>query len=163
MFGPGAYRPDPTEGITQHEDLPAPQIMRRQRTATRHRCPRCGHRAYRDKQKQRLLHDLGDLRTGRPKDLQITYAHSYWPPCRCYFPTDLSDLAPPTSADTHRVMALAGRIVMEDGLPSRPASWHWWRDHRVFVPCATLQNWVEAGGKKGRVAYGHGLARLGSG
>ncbi len=27
MFGPGAYRPDPTEGITQREDLPAPQIM----------------------------------------------------------------------------------------------------------------------------------------
>jgi hypothetical protein len=23
-----------------------------------------------------------------------------------------------------------------------------WRDHRVFVPFATLQNWVEAGGKK---------------
>src|SRR5712691_4749111 len=25
-----------------------------------------------------------------------------------------------------------------------------WRDHRVFVPCATIQNWVEAGGKKRR-------------
>ena len=23
-----------------------------------------------------------------------------------------------------------------------------WRDHRVFVPFATIQNWVEAGGKK---------------
>ena len=32
-----------------------------------------------------------------------------------------------------------------------------WRDHRVFVPFATIQNWVEAGGKKGAGAYGHRL------
>src|SRR5207253_3633257 len=30
----------------------------------------------------------------------------------------------------------------------RPASWHLWRDHRVFVPFGTMQNWVEAGEKK---------------
>ena len=46
---------------------------------------------------------------------------------------------------------------VEDGLPYRPASWHLWRDHRVFVPFATIQNWVEAGGKKGAGAHGHGL------
>jgi hypothetical protein len=44
---------------------------------------------------------------------------------------------------------LAVRIVVEDGLPYRPASWHLWRDHRVFVPVATMQHWGEAGGKKG--------------
>lgn len=163
MFGPGEYRPDPTEGITRSEDLPASQIIRRQRNATRHRCPHCGHRAYRDKQKQRLLHDLGDLKTGRPQDLQISYAQYYCTPCRCYFTTDLSDLAPPQSAYTHRVIDLAVRIVVEDGLPYRPTSWHLWRDHRVFVPFATIQNWVEAGGKKGGVAHGHVLSRLGSG
>jgi len=38
--------------------------------------------------------------------------------------------------------------VIEDGLPYRAASWHLWRDHRVFVPFATIQNWVEAAGKK---------------
>jgi hypothetical protein len=27
------------------------------------------------------------------------------------------------------------RCVVEDGLPYRTASWHLWRDHRVFVPC----------------------------
>src|SRR5439155_10153614 len=43
---------------------------------------------------------------------------------------------------------MAGRLVVEDGLPYRPVSWHLWRDHRVFVPFATLQHWVEAGGKK---------------
>jgi hypothetical protein len=46
---------------------------------------------------------------------------------------------------------LAVRLVVEDGLPYRPASWHLWRDHRVFVPFATIQNWVEAGGKKAQV------------
>ena len=49
---------------------------------------------------------------------------------------------------THRVVTVAVRLVVEDGLPYRAASWHLWRDHRVFVPFATIQNWVEAGGKK---------------
>jgi len=47
------------------------------------------------------------------------------------------------------VIDLAVLLVAEDGLPYRPASWRPWRDHRVFVPFATIQNWVEAGGKKG--------------
>ena len=85
------------------------------------------------------------------------------PPVRCYFTTDLTDLAPPKSAYTHRVVDIAVRIVVEDGLPYRPARWHLWRDHRVFVPFATIQTWVEAGGKKGRVAHGHGFSRLGPG
>ena len=42
------------------------------------------------------------------------------------------------------------RLVVEDSLPYRAAGWALWRDHRVFVPFATIQNWVEAGGKKGR-------------
>jgi hypothetical protein len=45
-------------------------------------------------------------------------------------------------------MVVAVRLVVEDGLPYRAASWQLWRYHRVFVPFATLQNWVEAGGKK---------------
>jgi hypothetical protein len=61
---------------------------------------------------------------------------------------------PPGSHYTQRVIALAVRLVVEDGLPYRLASWHLWRDHRVFVPFATLQNWVEAGGKKGQRAPG---------
>jgi hypothetical protein len=82
---------------------------------------------------------------------------------RGVFIADLSDLAPPGSHSTHRVMDLAVRLVVEDGLPYRPASWHLWRDHRVFVPFATIQNWVEAGGKKGAGAYGHRLPGLGVG
>jgi hypothetical protein len=44
------------------------------------------------------------------------------------------------------------RLVIEDGLPYRAASWHLWRDHRAFVPFATIQNWVEAAGEKRRTA-----------
>jgi len=69
-----------------------------------------------------------------------------------YFNVDTSDLAPPGGHYTHRVIALAVRLVVEDGLPYRAASWHLWRDHRVFVPFSTIQNWVEAGGKKGTAA-----------
>ncbi len=57
MFGPGAYRPDPTEGITVPADLPQPEIVPYSRNDKRHACPRCGHQAYRDKQSQRTLHD----------------------------------------------------------------------------------------------------------
>jgi hypothetical protein len=53
------------------------------------------------------------------------------------------------------------RLVVEDGLPYQSASWHLWRDHRVFVPYATIQNWVEAGGEKGGPPSGRRLSRLG--
>ena len=64
------------------------------------------------------------------------------------FPADQSDLAPLKSQYTHRVQQTAVRLVIEDDMPYRMASWHWWRDHRVFVPWATIQNWVEAAGEK---------------
>jgi hypothetical protein len=157
MFGPGAYRPDPTEGIAVPADLPPPEVVLYSRNDKRHACPRCRHQAYRDKQYQRTLHDLGNLDLWCPRDLVVTYSQHYCTKCQKYFQADLSDLAPPGSQYTHRVIDLAVRLVVEDGLPYRPASWHLWRDHRVFVPFATIQNWVEAGGKKGAGAYGHRL------
>jgi hypothetical protein len=163
MLGPGAYRPDPSEGMPAIADLPQPEIVPYSRTDKRNACPRGGHVAYRDKQSQRTLHDLGTLDLWCPRDLVITSAQHSCTKCRKYFNADLSDLAPPGSHYPHRVMDLAVLLVVEDGLPSRPAIWHRWRDHRVFVPCATIQHWVEAGGKKGAGAYGHGLPGLGVG
>ncbi len=55
MFGPGEYRPDPSEGITTPAELPSTELIRYYRSATRHPCPRCGHSAYRDKQHHRTL------------------------------------------------------------------------------------------------------------
>jgi hypothetical protein len=72
-----------------------------------------------------------------------------------YFNAEMDDLALPKCHYTHRVQATAVRLVVEDGLPYRAASWHLWRDHRVFVPFATIQNWAEASGEKsGRVRAG---------
>jgi hypothetical protein len=93
---------------------------------------------------------LGDATSGRPRDLVVTYSQHRCSHCGKYFNADLWDLALPNTHYTHRVVALAVRLVVEDGLPYRSASWHLWRDHRVFVPFATVQNWVEAGGEKGR-------------
>jgi ribosomal protein S27AE len=149
-MGPGEYTPDPTEGITRVEDLPPPLVRRHSRDYRRRRCPRCGRPAYRYDRGPRTLHDLGDPHSGRPLDRHVVRSKHRCPGCRHSFPADLSDLAPPGSHYTHRVLRLAVRLVAEDGLPYRAAAWHLWRDHRVFVPHATIQNWVEAAGKKGQ-------------
>jgi hypothetical protein len=94
------------------------------------------------------LHDLGDLAANRPRECILTFSQHRCSRCKIFFNVDLSDLAAPNSHYTRRVVVLAVRLVIEDGLAYRTASWHLWRDHRVFVPFATIQNWVEAGGKK---------------
>ena len=112
---------------------------------------------------QRALHDLGDLLSGRPHEIQLTYSVHYCSKCRKCFNADMSALAPPGSHYTQGVIDLAVRLVAEDGLPYRTASWSLWRDDRVFVPFATIQNWVEAGGKKGIETHRRRLPRLGVG
>jgi transposase len=150
MPGPGEYLPDPTEGITRVEDLPKPKIVRRSRDYKGRPCPSCGHRAYRDRRQLRVLHDIGDLVSGRPRDIRLAVSQHHCTRCAKYFLADSSDLALAGARYTHRVIATAVRLVVEDGLPYRSASWHMWRDHRVFVPFATIQNWVEASGGKSR-------------
>jgi hypothetical protein len=163
MFGPGASRPDPPEGMTAIAALPPPEIVASRRTSQRQACPRCGDQAYRDTQFSRTLHDFGHLDLWCPRDLVVTSSPPSWTKCRKDLHADLSDLAPPGGPYTHRGMALAVRLVVEDGWPYRPARGHLWRDPRVFVPFATIQTWVEAGGKKSAGAHGHGLPGLGVG
>jgi hypothetical protein len=110
----------------------------------------------------RTLHDLGDPVGSRPRNIQLTYSQHHCTRCRRHFTADLSDLAAPKARYTHRVVALAVWVVVEDGLPYQTASWHLWRDHRVFVPFATIQNWVEARGKKGGRSNRSGLPQSGS-
>ena len=162
MFGPGDYVPDPTEGIVDVKDLPAPQLVPYSRNKQYTPCPRCDALSSRHTSGQRMLHDLGDIYTGRPVDLLVTYSSHYCAQGQKYFNIDVSDVAPPGGHYTHRVTQLAVRLVVEDGMPYRPTSWHLWRDHRVFVPFATIQNWVEAGGKKGTRADGQYVSGLGA-
>src|SRR5271157_1735301 len=163
MPGPGEYVPDATEGIIRVEDLPKPKIIRRSRDFRRQLCPQCEHSSYRHRRAKRVLHDLGDLASGRPHDIHLTYSVHHCTQCDIYFNSDMSDVALPKSHYTYRVVALAVRLVVEDGLPYQAASWHLWRDHRVFVPFATVQNWVEGGGKKGGSTHRRRLSRLGTG
>jgi len=149
MAGPGRYVSDVTEGIVRVEDLPKAKVSERSRNYRHRTCRECGRSAYRLRTVVRRLHDLGDLVAGRPREIQITYSQHHCLGCGGYFNADMEDLAPPKSHYTHRVIHTAVRLVVEDGLPYRSASWHLWRDHRVFVPFATVQNWVEAGGKRG--------------
>lgn len=148
MIGPGEYVPDVTEGIIRVKDLPKPRIERRSRNWPARSCPRCSHRAGRYAVGCRTLHDLGDARAGQPVDLVVTFSRHRCPRCGGCFACAISDLAWPYCQYTRRVQQLAVRLVAEDGLPYRNASWHLWRDHRVFVPYATIQNWVEAAGEK---------------
>jgi hypothetical protein len=147
-MGPGQYFPDSTEGITRVEDLPKPLVEQRSRNYRTRACPQCGRMSPRRSWGQRVLHDVGSLRQNRPRDLHFSYSKHRCSFCQLYFNADMSDLAPPGSHYTQRVISLAVRLVVEDGLPYRLASWHLWRDHRVFVPYATIQNWIEASGKK---------------
>ena len=148
MAKPGAYIRDVTEGITRVEDLPKAQVSKRSRNYKRRPCPECGRSAYRVRSFTRILHELGDPVTDRPRDLHVTYSQHGCINCQLYFNADMDDLALPKCHYTHRAVATAVRLVVEDGLPYRAASWHLWRDHRVFVPFGTIQNWVGAAGKK---------------
>jgi hypothetical protein len=97
----------------------------------------------------RQQHDVGDLDAGRPRELEITFSQHCCGRCHKYFNADTSDLAALLSHYIHRAISLAVHTVVEDGLPNEPASWRLWRDFRVFMPWAALQNWVEAGEKEG--------------
>ena len=158
MAAPGKYVPDVTEGITQVEDLPPAKVVKRSRNYRRRPCPNCGRSAYRLRTVTRKLHDLGDPISGRPREIHLTYSQHRCPGCNTYFNAEMDDVALPNSHYTQRVVPPAVRLVVEDGLPYRPASWHLWRDHRVFVPFATIQNWVEAGGKKGGRRHPRGVS-----
>ena len=159
MNGPGEYVPDVTEGITRAEHLPKARIQRRSRNRPARPCPRYGRRAGHSAVACRTLHDLGDARAGCPIDLVVTFSRHRCPRCGCCFPCDISELALPYCQYTRRVQQRAVRLVAEDGLPYLAASWHLWRDDRVFVPFATLQNWVEAAGGKKPGGHPGGLSQ----
>ena len=162
MFGPGAYVSAPTEGMVDLKDLPAPQLVPSSRNQQSSPYPRGDALASRHTSGPRTWHDLGDISTGRPVDLLVTDSSPYCAPCQKYCNIAVSDVAPPGGHSPHRGPQVAVRLVVEAGVPSRPTSWPLGRDHRVCVPFATIQNWVEAGGKQGPRAEGPYVSGLGA-
>ncbi len=55
MCGPGEYVPDPTEGIIDVKDLPAPKLVAYARHHKHTPCPRCGHLCSRHTSGQRIF------------------------------------------------------------------------------------------------------------
>jgi hypothetical protein len=160
VSGPGQYLPDPTAGIPTPVDLPQAKIVRRSRNFPHLPCPPCGKSCFRNRTRTRVLHDVGDLVTGKPRAIELVSSQHRCTKCHKFFDADTSEYRLPKARYTHRVVSLAVRLVIEDGLPSQAARWHLWRAHRVFVPFATSQNWVEAGGEKGRPPQVDELPRL---
>lgn len=139
MTGPGEYVPDPTEEITDPKDLPQPKIKVVSRVRKKCRCPFCQRPATRHGICTRTIHHLGHLASGRPVEIRLKYSTHYCCKCKKYFTIDTSDLVAPKTEYTRAVIDLAVRLIVEDRLPLRTASWHLWRDHRVFVPFSTLE------------------------
>src|SRR3989304_1590490 len=118
MGGPGRYISDVTEGIVRVEDLPKARVSERSRNFRHRTCPEGGRSAYPLRTVVRRLHDLGDLVSGRPRDIQITYSQHHCLGCDGYFNADMEDLAPPKSHYTHRVIHTAVRLGGEKGPPN---------------------------------------------
>jgi transcription elongation factor Elf1 len=148
LSSPGAYRPDATEGIDNIHDLPTPHRRKQQRNRQFAHCPHCQKRSPRRRTVKRLLRDIGNHETGKPVEIEFTCSVHRCCDCEKYFNIDITDIAEPGSLYTKRVVDMAIRYVIEDGSPLRDACWRLWRDHRVFVPFSTIQNWIEAAGKK---------------
>ena len=94
MPGPGEYVADRTEGITRVEDLPKAKVVRRSRNFPWRPCPRCERSCFRKRTVERTLRDVGDLVSGRPRNIQLTYSQHYCCKCNRYFNVHTSDLAP---------------------------------------------------------------------
>jgi uncharacterized C2H2 Zn-finger protein len=117
VSGPGQYVPDPTAGITDPIDLPRAKIVRRSRNFKHLLCPQCGKSCFRNRTCTRMLHDVGALVTGKPRDIELVYSQHRCPKCHMFFDADTSEHSLPKARSTHRVVSLAVRLVVEDGLP----------------------------------------------
>ena len=113
-------------------------------------CPQCQTLAPKRYLAERRIFDYGDELRYQPLQIHLRFSRHRCPQCKKYFCPDTTYIAPPGAQYTDRVIHHAIRLVVEDNLPYRTASWNLWRDHAVFVPFATIQNWVEAAGKKSR-------------
>ncbi len=95
MCGPGAYVPDPPEGMVDVKDLPAPPRGLYSRNHQPTPCPRWGHLASRHTADQRTLHALGEGCTGHPVDLLGTSSAPSCSSCTKSCHIALRDGAPP--------------------------------------------------------------------
>ena len=141
MAGPGEYVADGTEGITRVEDLPKPKVAPRSRNFRG------------DRSKVRHSAIANGPSSGRCTMWGIWSADAlgtFTSPTR-------STIAANARATSTRMCPTAPKSHYTYRVTTRPCGWSWRRfaylarvgisgETRVFVPYATIQNWVEAGG-----------------
>ena len=91
MPGPGQYVPDPTAGMSDPKELPPAKIVRRSRHCKQLPCPQCGKGSYHNRTRTRVLHDVGDLVTGRPRAIELLYSQHRCSTCNKFFDADTSE------------------------------------------------------------------------
>lgn len=128
MSSPSEHAPDAAQSVSQNVKLPQPKIKKMHRTPKKCRCPLCHRPATKHDIRTRTLHHLGDPASGRPVEIQLTYAYYYCCKCRKSFKIDTTGIAAPYADYTHDVMKLAVRLVVEDTIALREASWILWRE-----------------------------------
>jgi hypothetical protein len=124
VSGPGPYVPDPTAGSTDPNELPHAKIVRRSRNLKPLPCPQCGKACFRNRTCARVRHDVGDLVTGKPRDMELVYSQHRCTKCHTCCAADTSEDSLPKARSTHRVVSLAVRLVVEAGWPYQAARWH---------------------------------------
>ena len=107
----------------------------RSRNFSCRRCPFCGGRGGRWGVASRTVHDLGDSLSGRPGRGASIFATPHiavWPVVAPSLP--ISPTSPRSKSQyTHRVQQTAVRLVIEDDMPYRIASWHLRRQPPRFL------------------------------
>ena len=88
VSGPGQYVPDPTAGITDPNDLPRAKIVRRSRNCKHLPCPQCGKSCLRNRTCTRVLHDVGDLVMGKPREIELVSSQHRGTQCHKFFAAD---------------------------------------------------------------------------
>lgn len=136
------------KAITSVDEVPEPIVITRRFVYRKRKCPDCGHMSCKNKTLVKTVHDFGDLDVERPVDIKIVYSQHHCCKCNTFFNANYSRIAQPRYQYSNRVVQCAIRLVVEDGLPFRPASLHLWRERLVFVPYGTIKNWVVASGEK---------------
>ena len=159
---PGAYVPDATEGVIDPAELPKASISAAREITGGAVAPVAVKAATVTAAASEYCMIWATFIPEHPVDIEVSYSKHRCEECGIYFNAAMSDLAVAGSRYTCRVVNTAVRLVSDDGLPYREASWHLWRDHRVFVPFATIQNWVEAAGEKKLPASDGGVSSVGA-
>jgi hypothetical protein len=140
--------PKLTGDITCMKDLPKANHDQRS-SNDRRRCPNCGHPLPQGSLFTGFQLDLKDL-AAQLSDQSVPVPPHCGSKCNTCFGGVQSNPTAPDCQHTRRAIRWALRLVREEGSNHRGASWRLYCEHQVFVPAATIKNWIKASRGKGQ-------------